>query len=385
MTEKEKLLKNLIEKSGKTKEELEKLIADKVNEMSGLVSEEGAIYIIANELGVRIEGERPKKEANLLKIEEIVEPKTPVSLICKVIRKYDRVTFSSSSGSEGSVQSLLVGDESGIIRIVFWNDKTDILENVHEGDILKIINAYTRENVNSERIEVHYGQYSDIEVNPKDVQVVLREFVPGGNIEFTEKKISELEEGDRNVKVSGIVTDFDIPRFYLACPECFKKVFQDDGGYKCAQHEDVKAIRVPIVNMVLDDGSSSITIVGFRDRAEGLTSTKTDEILSLAEDVDKYREFSKNIIGSKIDIGGNISISNLTGDKQLLVNQVLGIESKTVEEIVKEEVKEEKKPEKKKEETKSEKKEEVKEEKKQSEDEDLDLDIEEIDFDDDLL
>ena len=176
MSEKEKLLDNLVKKSGKKKEELSKLISEKVNELSGLISDEGAIYIIANELGVRLDSERPKKEANLVKIEEVTEPKTPVSLVCKVIRKYDRVSFSSKNGGEGSVQSILVGDESGIIRIVFWNDKTEILDNVHEGDVLKIINAYTKENNNSERIEIHYGQYSDVEVNPKGLKVELKEF-----------------------------------------------------------------------------------------------------------------------------------------------------------------------------------------------------------------
>lgn len=49
MTEKDKLLNDLVEKSGKDKEEIEKMISEKTNELSGLVSEEGAIYILANE------------------------------------------------------------------------------------------------------------------------------------------------------------------------------------------------------------------------------------------------------------------------------------------------------------------------------------------------
>ena len=373
MSEKEKLLDNLVKKSGKKKEELSKLISEKVNELSGLISDEGAIYIIANELGVRLDSERPKKEANLVKIEEVTEPKTPVSLVCKVIRKYDRVSFSSKNGGEGSVQSILVGDESGIIRIVFWNDKTEILDNVHEGDVLKIINAYTKENNNSERIEIHYGQYSDVEVNPKGLKVELKEFVPQG-AEATEKKISEIVEGDRNVAVSGIVTDFEIPRFYLGCPECFKKVFQDDGIFKCAEHDEVKAIKIPIVNLIIDDSSATISLVGFRDRAENVTKLKDSEIVALSEDIDKYRSFSKKIIGAKINVVGNSSLNNMTGDLQLIVNRVLGIEMSDVNSVAKELVSENKAAKSK---TKS------KPEPELDEDE-LD-DIEEIDIDDDLL
>lgn len=360
MTEKDKLLHNLIEKSEKSKEEIEKLVHDKLDELSGLVSEEGAIYIIANELGVRLDVEKPKKDADLTKIEKITEAKVPVSLVCKVIRKYDRVNFSSEKGTEGSVQSLLVGDETGIIRIVFWNDKTELLETIHEGDVLKLINAYTRENANSERIEVHYTQYSNIEVNPEDTKVEVKEM--NTEVEFTEKKIPDLVEGDRNVKLTGIVTDFDIPRFYLACPECFKKVFQDEGTHKCAIHEEITAIRVPIVNIVIDDGTSTITLVGFRDRAEALTNLKADDIVGLTENIDKYREFSKGLVGTKVEIGGNVSLNNMTGEKQVLVNQIINIE-------ISEKPAQKEEPKKKEE----------------SKDDDLDIEIEEIDFDDDML
>jgi len=389
MSEKEKLLENLVEKSGKSKAELDSMISEKVNELSGLISDEGAIYIIANELGVRLEAERPKKDADFVKIDEINEPKTPVSFLCKVIRKYDLVTFSTEKNPEGRVQSLLVGDDTGITRVVFWGEKTDLLENIQDRDILKIISAYTKENSNQERIEVHYGQYSDIEVNPAGVKIELKEFTPQ-NIEATEKKISELEEGDKNIKISGLITDFEIPRFYLGCPECFKKVFQDDGKYECGVHKEVKALRIPIVNIILDDGESTLAIVGFRDRAENLTKLKDSEIIGLTEDIDKYKNFSKRMVGSKLEVVGNVGVSSMTGEKQLLVNQVLGIEIKSVDDIAKDttnknisgqsEINSDSL-------VKEEKKESPKVETKQDQfDIDDDLgDIEEIDIDDDLL
>jgi replication factor A1 len=372
MTEKEKLIDSLAQKSGKTKEELNEMISEKVNELSGLISEEGAVYIIANELGVRLESERPKKDANLVKIDEITQPKVPVSLNCKVLRKYDRVNFSSKNGGEGSVQSLLVGDETGIIRLAFWNDKTQLLDNIHEGDILKVINVYSRENTNQERIEIHYSQYSDIEVNPKGLEIKVKEM----NIADlgTPKKISELEEGDKNIKLEGIVTDFEIPRYYIGCPECFKKVIKDENSYQCAEHGEVESIKIPIVNVILDDGDATISVVGFRDRAEKMTQLSDKDIIQLTEDIDKYRDFSKKIIGSKLEIIGNSSLNNMTGDIQVIANQILNIEFKNIEEVAKEMIKEDNTSKK----TENKKKDNV------SKQEDLD-DIEEIDIDDDLL
>ena len=366
MSEKEKLIENLVTKSGKSLDEIKTLVSDKVNELSGLVSEEGAIYIVANDLGAKLDAERPKKEADSVKIEDITEAKVPTSLTCKVIRKYDKVTFQSKSGSEGSVQSVLVGDESGIIRIVFWNEKTEVLDNIQDGDILAITNAYTRENTNTERIEIHFGQYSDIEVNPENVKIVLPEYTPQ-EITFTEKKVSDMAEGDKNVKITGIVTDYDIPRFYVGCPECFKKVQQDDGKQMCGQHGEVQANRSPIVNLIIDDSTGTIPVVGFRDRAEQLSGVSTEEVLGFTEDIDKYRAFCKRIVGAKVELGGNVTTNNMTGDMQVMANQILNLELKTVEEIAKDEVKEEA--------AKAE----------ATSDDDLDIDIEEIDFDDDML
>lgn len=366
MIEKDKLMENLILKSGKSKEEISQMISDKVNELSGLVSEEGAIYIIANELDIKLDSDRPKQDANFVKISQITEPKTPTSLECKVIKKYDKINFSSKTGSEGSVQSMLVGDDTGVIRLTFWNDQTDLLDNIHDGDILRISNAYTRENSQMpERLDVHYGQYSSLEANPEGVEVKVVDYRP--SMEFSEKKISELKEGDKNIKVNVLVTDFDIPRFYLACPHTFKKVFQDEGKYLSPEHGEVEPIKVPIVNLLVDDGTGTIGAVGFRDRAEQITKLNSQEIISLTEDIEKYKNFTKNIIGAKLELVGNLGQNNMTGEPQLLVNQVLLVEiSPKTEETNSNEKKEEKN-------------EEV------SLDEFDDFEIEEIEIDDDLL
>lgn len=390
MTEKEKLLSALVQKTQKTQVELERLVQNKINELSGLVSAEGAIYILANEFGVRLDVEKPKKEANTVKIEQIKEPKMSVSVTVKILRKYDKVQFSSAQGSSGSVQSLLVGDETGVTRVVFWNDKTELVDTMNEGDILQLHNVYSRQNNNSERMEVHYGQYSALEVNPPGIKIEVKPLAGAEQISYVEKKISELEVGERNVRIKGLVTDFDVPRFYLGCPQCFKKVFQDEGVSKCSEHGQVKEVKVPIVQMIVDDGQSTIAVVGFRDRAEKLTNLTGSEIVFLTEQLGKYRLFSKRISGATIELAGNVSANNVTGDKQLLVNAVFKLQLKPQSAEYAEEEREipevEEKP------KKSSKKEEPKKEAKKVESNDessssdnIDIDIEEITIDEDIL
>ena len=385
----DKIVSKICDETSKPKEEILKLIDNKVEELSGLITKDGASLIIANELGIKIDPQVNKKVVDFCKISDITQSKVPVSFTSKVIRKYDKNQF-DMQGNVGYVQSVLVGDDTGIIRTTFWNDNTKILEEVKDGDILEIENAYTRENKqDSSRIDVHYGQYSNIRINPENIKVEVKQ-MENQNIDFTHKKINEVEDNHKNIKVSGVITDFEIPRFYFADPTSYKKVIRDEDKYVNPNTGEVvdTPLRVPIINFVIDDGTSNISVVGFRDKAEKVTKSSSEDLIDMNVDDEKFQKIKEKMVGSKIEVGGNVSISNLTGEKQFLINDVLKIEFKTIEEISKELVEEEDSQNNQREseevsnENESENTNESKE-KKQSEDDLLD-DIEEIDFDDDL-
>ena len=84
------VLREKIVGSGKlTAPQLEQRVKDKINELSGLVSEEGAMNIIANELGIELLP--PQREK--LKVKEIYPGMRNVSLLGKVVQKYETRTF----------------------------------------------------------------------------------------------------------------------------------------------------------------------------------------------------------------------------------------------------------------------------------------------------
>ena len=360
--------------SSKSLDEVKELVKKKVEELSGLVSEEGAMYVVANELGVKLEG-KPSSvgSSEYKKIDEINEDKVSVSLVAKVLRKYDLKEFESkNSSSKGKVQSLLVGDETGIIRVTFWGDQVEKIQDVDRDTIVDIKNGYVRENTSNSRLEVHFSNYSDIEVNPKDVSIEVKEIRP----ENTAKEIQDISLQDKNISIKATIVDVDIPRFYLGCPHTYKKVFVDEGKYISPDHGEVEPLKIPITNLVVSDSTGTISIVAFRDRAEELFSKKADEIVHLAEDLEGYREISKSMVGSQVEVAGNVSENQMTGELQLIVNDVIFKSVHSIEEVA--------------DEVMSENKESTQEEMKKSVDNsevsiDDDLDIEEIDIDDDLL
>ena len=388
----DKLYETLSSKSSQEIPHLKNLVEKKVKDLSGLVSEEGAIYIVANELGVKLETKTQtatsSSSQDYVKIEQINQANISLNVTAKVLKKYDLVEFTMKSGDKGQIQSVLVGDETGIIRVAFWGDKADLLQEVERDTILDIKNVYVRENTTTSRMELHFSQYSDLVVNPEYVKdIEVKNIKP----QSTPKLIEELELEDRNVLIKATIVDIDVPRFYLGCPHTFKKVFNDDGKYISPEHGEVEPLKIPITNVVVNDSSGTMNIVAFRDRAELLFSKSSEEIVKLAEDLESYREVSKNLVGSLIEVVGNVGENQMTGELQLIVNDVV-FTNKTEEELadmVEEDSKNSLQQEEKQvseETSKNSSQEEEQSKKNQDVDSfmDDDLDLEEIDLDDDL-
>ena len=90
----EELVKEISGKSEKGEDEVKKLIRDKQVELSGLVSEEGAAYIVGRELGVEMIRDTRRE----LKIKNILPDMRSVSIIAKVVNSH--TSPGNSKGTE---------------------------------------------------------------------------------------------------------------------------------------------------------------------------------------------------------------------------------------------------------------------------------------------
>jgi ssDNA-binding replication factor A large subunit len=160
----EQLVQKILETGKITKADLDEKVQGKLNSLGGLISEEGALHIIANELGVQLES---TPSASQVKVQDVSAGMRNVQILVKVIKKYELRTF-GPDGS-GKVASAYVGDETGALRLTFWNDKTTFFDQINEGDVLDIQNAYSREN--NSRVEIHMGNNSNCAINPEGKSV----------------------------------------------------------------------------------------------------------------------------------------------------------------------------------------------------------------------
>jgi len=289
-------IKEKILASGKiSNDELEQKLKAKINELSGLISEEGAAHIIANELGVEIVSLAQKK----LKIKEVYAGMRNVTTAGKVVRKFEVREFAKEDRT-GRVCSIVVGDETGTIRVVFWNEQVDLLKHVAEGDIVLVKDGYVRENNNGR--EVHLGKQGSIEVNPEGEKIAtVRE-----RSSFDRKKIEQLNEGDGNAEIVGTVVQVFDPRFFNVCPECNKKVTESEGMFSCSSHGEVKPSLSYVINLVVDDGTGNIRSVLWKNQALHLLEKTEEQMAVYRENMAAFEEVKTDLLGEQLKLLGQV-------------------------------------------------------------------------------
>ena len=117
----EDMVAKIQESSQLSQDEIQDKIKKKMDQLSGLISKEGAAHIIANELGIKLFEPGGKKQ-----IKGILPGMRNVTVVGKVQDVYEAREFSVGS-RQGRVGNFLLGDETGMIRVVLWNDQVDNL------------------------------------------------------------------------------------------------------------------------------------------------------------------------------------------------------------------------------------------------------------------
>lgn len=311
----EQIIEKIKKERGLNEEEIEERIEEKLKLLSDLISREGAAHIVANELGVRVFEDLKKKK---FKIRDLIAGLNSVSILGKVLGIYDVREFSTEK-RHGRVVSLLIGDETSVTRLVIWDENLITLVekgSIKEGDILRVKNAYSRDN--NGYVEVHLGNKSTLEINPEGEEI--------GDVEVREERVREikdLREG-MNAFIRGTIVQVFEPRFYTACPECNKRAVLEAETYKCVEHGDVKEIYLPVLNFFFDDGSDNIRVVCFRDNVKKLVG---EDVSRFREDINAFDEVKDELLGKQFKLGGRVNKNVLFERIEFTANSIEELDS----------------------------------------------------------
>jgi len=109
-------------------------------------------------------------------------------------------TFDRDDGSEGKVANLLLGDETGTVRVTMWDDRADRATELEPGTAVEVVDGYVRERDGD--LELHVGDQGAVDEIEESV-----EFTP-------EADAIHAVEMDEVVDLAGVVRSADPKRTF---------------------------------------------------------------------------------------------------------------------------------------------------------------------------
>jgi len=196
LSEFENLLNKLLEqKSELSRSDIEEMIKQKKEKIgAGYLTDQGAIFLIASDFGISL-SEPLKVEMGL---KDLYAGAKEISLETRVLSMSPAKQFSRKDGSPFYLRTMTVYDTNSTASVKLWDEKANIpgIENIKPGDLIKIIKAYVKSDLNGEPT-INIGSGSNLQTidNESDIP----------DIDNITKDISELKEGQKDLVISGTI------------------------------------------------------------------------------------------------------------------------------------------------------------------------------------
>ena len=196
MSESQNLIDKLLEqKSELTREIIEQKITEKKEKIgAGYLTDQGALFLIAADYGVTLT-ESSKTEISL---KDLYAGAKEISLETRVLNLSPTKQFSRKDGSTFDLRTMTVYDTGSTASVKLWDEKANLpgIENLKPGDLIKIIKAYVKSDLDGSPT-INIGSGSNIETVDTESKIPM--------IDKITKDISELQEGQKDLVISGMI------------------------------------------------------------------------------------------------------------------------------------------------------------------------------------
>ncbi len=314
----DEIIKELKDKTKFSRKQIYERIKKKHEELSGLVSMEGAGHLVARDLGVNLVFTNKRE----LDIKDIVPGMKHVNLKARIVQISETREFERKGGKKGKVCNLILTDGTGQIRLPLWDKQVTMVEEgeVKEDDVVELKNALAKENVFG-GVEVGLPRLARLE-KVEDDGSIPHETTSFKT--FNRLAIKDLKEGFYETK-GNVVQIFNVNPIFQTCPECRARLEEKDGIYECSKHGKVKPENNMIISGIVDDGTASIRSVFFRDQAQTLTGLDPSVLLSMSQE-EAIDLIKKNALGNEVIMKGRVQKNKIFDTLEMIVNKVEGLD-----------------------------------------------------------
>jgi replication factor A1 len=174
------LILEISQKTNKSEEEIKGLIEAKVQKFSGLLTEQGAAFMVQKELGVGA-----KETFEEVKIGQLQDGMKGIEIKGIVEAIFPLKEF-EKNGKKGKLKSFILSDGTGEVRITLWNDQADKYE-LTKGSELIVSNALVSKY--NEKNQVTLGFNGEIKILNKKEEAF--------------EKVNSLKSGMNGVNLVG--------------------------------------------------------------------------------------------------------------------------------------------------------------------------------------
>src|SRR3990172_9032499 len=162
LSEFETLLNKLLEqRSELTRSDIEEKIKQKKEKIgAGYLTDQGALFLIASDLGVSL-SEPVKVEMGL---KDLYVGAKEISLETRVLNFSPAKQYSRKDGTPFFLRTMTVYDGNATASVKLWDEKANLpgIEDLEPGDLIKIIKAYVKSDLNGSPT-INIGSWSNIE------------------------------------------------------------------------------------------------------------------------------------------------------------------------------------------------------------------------------
>ncbi len=202
MVDVEELRKKILERTGMSRAELDRLVEKKMREYAGLLTELGVLYTIAKEYGIEVDIDRSLGFRK--KIGELRAGDKDVTVVGRVVRVFPPREF-KRDGRKGRYVSLILSDGTGEIRLVLWNRDVDLVTSgkIKKGTVLEVINGKVEEF--NGRLSLRLGYMGRLLIDPE-----VEEPLPEPRRYRVEELTPNLNDVDIELTVERVFDDKEV-------------------------------------------------------------------------------------------------------------------------------------------------------------------------------
>ena len=238
-----------------SKEDFLQRVQEKVESMGGLCDEPMAAMLVANELGFSDVGR------DSVKVENITADSGQINFVAKVVSVFEIKEFTRNDGTIGRVGNIIVGDETGKIKLTLWDNMADLIKTgkIVAGQTLQI-SGYAKQGYSG--VEVNVGNNGVLAESEEEIEVTA-----------STQKIKDIKDGMGDLNLTGKILEISEIR-----------TFQRKDG-----------TNGKVGNLLLGDSTGTVRVTLWDDRTEFMNQVEYGDTVELVSAYARENAFTQKV------------------------------------------------------------------------------------------